>query len=923
MNAPETTLDLLAFLDGHPYQLKQGETILQFARRHLGNDHVPTLCDDPRMKPYGACRVCSVEVALKADGPTRTVASCHTPVSAGMQIYTNSESIKKLRRNIVELVLTDHPLDCLTCEVNGNCELQDVAAKVGIRKVRYWQPATHLDREKDESHPYMRMDLSKCINCSRCVRACDEIQGQFVLTMSGRGFDAKITKDNDVLFGDSSCVSCGACAETCPTAAISDVFQSKSVEAEKKVRTICSYCGVGCNLEVSVKNNEVLSIHAPWDAETNAGHTCLKGRYAFKFYRHPDRLRSPLIRNEKTGEFEKASWDEAYSYIANKLQDIRKKHGPDSIGGISSSRCTNEENYLMQKFIRAVMGTNNIDCCARVCHSPTAWGMQQSFGTGAATNSIADLEFTDCIIVTGANPTSAHPVTGAKIKQQAMKGKTLIVIDPVKTELAKLAHYHLQLRPGTNVAMLNTLLYFIVQEGLVDEAFVKARCEGYEEFVQQIKKLDVDEMCAITGVDKDLARRAAIAYASAPNAMSFHGLGVTEHSQGSKTVMLIANLAMLTGNIGRPGVGVNPLRGQNNVQGSADMGCQPHQGAGYLPMDSAENRSYYEARYGVPSPVTPGLKIPQMYDAMLAGKFKALWIMGEDVAQTDPNTHHVINALRQLDLLVVQEIFFTETCKLAHVILPGTSFLEKSGTFTNGERRVQQVNAAVEPLEGTKTDGQIIIDIMNRMGYAQSANNHGEYDAALMLQEVASVVPFFAGATWEGLGEQGKQWPINPDGSDTKILHTESFKRPQSQGKGKLHYFDWKESHEIETNGKEFPLILTTSRVLQHYNAATMTRRTANEQIVSEDILLINPVDASVRNIKTGDKSRLFSRRGEVTLTTEVSDKVKPGVVFTTFHFPEHMVNNVTSSECDSETMCPEYKVVAVNIEKIPIAKQA
>jgi len=912
MNAPEISLENLAFLDGKPCELKAGETILQFARRYLGDDHIPTLCDDPRMKPYGACRVCSVEVALKADGPVKTVASCHTPVTKGMHIHTNSNGIKKLRKNIVELVLTDHPLDCLTCEVNGNCELQDVAAKVGIRQVRYWKPETHLDREKDESHPYMRMDLSKCINCGRCVRACDEIQGQFVLTMGGRGFDAKISADNNMAFGDSTCVSCGACAETCPTAAISDVFQSKSIEAEKKVRTICSYCGVGCNLEVAVKNNEVLSIHAPWDAETNAGHTCLKGRYAFKFYNHPDRLRSPMIKNKKSGKFENVSWDEAYDYIAKKLNTIKQQYGADSIGGISSSRCTNEENYLMQKFIRAVMGTNNIDCCARVCHSPTAFGMQASFGTGAATNSIADLEFTDCIMVTGANPTAAHPVTGAKIKQQAMKGKTLIVIDPVKTELAKLAHYHLQLRPGTNVAMLNTLLYFIVQENLIDKKFIDARCEGYEDFVRQIKQLNVDAMCTITGVDKTLARQAAIAYASAPNAMSFHGLGVTEHSQGSKTVMLIANLAMITGNIGRAGVGVCPLRGQNNVQGSADMGCQPHQGAGYLPMNAAENQQYYETKYGAPSPVTAGLKIPQMYDAMLAGKFKALWIMGEDVAQTDPNTHHVVNALRQLDLLVVQEIFFTETCKLADVVLPGASFLEKSGTFTNGERRIQQVNAAVEPLAGTKTDGQIIIDIMNRMGYAQSTNTHGKYDAEEMLSEVADVVPFFTGATWEGLGTQGLQWPVNPDGTDTKILHTETFKR----GRGKFHFFDWKESHELEANRDRFPLILTTSRVLQHYNAATMTRRTANEEIISEDILLLHPTDASARGIKTGDKARLFSSRGEVTLTTEVSDKVKPGIVFTTFHFPEHMVNNVTSSECDTETMCPEYKVVAVDIER-------
>ncbi len=459
-----------AFIDGQARDIRPGETILQFAKRHLGEGYIPTLCDDPRLKPHGACRVCSVEVALKADGPIRTVASCHTPIAAGMHIFAQSESVQALRKNIVELVLTDHPLNCLTCEVNGNCELQDVAARVGIREVRYWEGGdNHLDRKKDTSHAYMRMDLSKCINCARCVRACDEIQGQFVLGMQGRGFNAKIIKDNDLLFGDSSCVSCGACAETCPTAAISDRFQSKSTRADKVVRTTCSYCGVGCNLDVAVKGGEVVSIRAPWDAEVNGGHTCLKGRYAFGFYKHPDRLTSPLIR--KNGELVPASWDEAYDYIAEQLTRIRSEKGADAVAGISSARCTNEENYLMQKFIRAVVGTNNIDCCARVCHSPTAFGMQMSFGTGAATNSIDDLHYTDCMLVVGANPTAAHPVTGAKIKQQAMKGKTLIVIDPIKTVLAELADHHLQLRPGTNVALLNMMQYYIIESGLVAFAF--------------------------------------------------------------------------------------------------------------------------------------------------------------------------------------------------------------------------------------------------------------------------------------------------------------------------------------------------------------------------------------------------------------------------------------------------------------------
>jgi len=894
------------FIDNVEFPFDDSTSILEFSNRALGDKIIPTLCDDDNLRPYGACRVCSVEVQYNEDGPKRTVASCHTPISPDMRIYTNSDSVKTLRKNIVELVLSDHPPECLTCEVNGNCELQDVAASVGVRQIRYPKGANHLDREKDLSHAYMRMDLSKCINCSRCVRACDEVQGQFTLTMTGRGFESRITTDNDMLFGDSSCVSCGACAQTCPTSAISDVFQSKSVEADKKVRTICSYCGVGCNLEVAVKNDEVLSIRAPQDA-INAGHTCLKGRYAFKFYNHEDRLTSPLIR--KNGELVPCSWDDAFDFIKDKFESIKAQHGPDAIAGISSARCTNEENFLFQKMIRQLVGTNNIDCCARVCHSPTAWGMQQSFGTGAGTNPATDIPLADLLFVIGANPTSAHPVTGAKIKQQALSGAKLIVIDPVKTELARLADYHLQLRPGTNIAVLNMMQYFIVETGLVDDKFIKERCEGGLEFIEKIKELDVDAMATISGLDKDLVKEAAIAYASANNAMEFHGLGVTEHSQGSQTVMLISNLAMLTGNIGRPGVGVNPLRGQNNVQGAADMGCQPHHGPGYMWMDQKEVQDYYQDKFNLPTPTNAGKKIPEMFDGAIDGSVKALWVFAEDVVQTDPNTHHVIKSMNALDLLVVQEIFLSETAKMADVILPGSTFLEKSGTFTNAERRVQQVNAAVKPLEGCKTDGQIIVEMMRKLGYEQP-----DYDAAEVLKEVANVVPFFEGITWEALtmNPMGLQWPVNKKGEDTKILHVGEFKI----GKGKFHYYDWRESEELVKHRNEYPFILTTGRELQHYNCATMTRRTANAEILPKDVIMLNPKDAKDKNLLTGDRATLKSDRGEVTLEVEVTDCVKRGVVRTTFHFPEVLINEVTSGVTDEETKCPEYKVVAVDVLK-------
>jgi formate dehydrogenase major subunit len=897
----------IAYIDGKPYEIGSHHTsILKFVKGYLGEDKVPTLCDDPNLAPYGACRVCSVEVALVKDGPTKVVASCHTPVIEGQHIFTNNENLHSLRKNIVELVLTDHPMTCGTCEVNNNCELQKVANDLGISDHRYNNPKQHKGIPKDTSHAYMRMNLDHCINCGRCVRACDEIQGSFVLTMSGRGFESRITTDNDMLFGDSSCVSCGACAHTCPTDAISDIFKSKSADVDKKVRTTCSYCGVGCNLEASIKNDKVVSIDTPKHTEVNAGHTCLKGRYAFGFYDHPDRLRSPLIK--RNGKFEKATWDEAYDLIKKEFNRIIKTSGPDAIAGISSARCTNEENYLFQKMIRAVVGTNSVDCCARICHSPTAWGMQQTFGTGAATNSTEDIYHADLFLVIGANPTNAHPVTGSKIKQQVMKGKKLIVLDPITTELARLADYHIKLRPGTNVAVLNMMHYFILEANLQKVDFIRDRTEGYENFVKEIKRQDVDALAKVAGVDKELVKKAAIAYATAGNAMEFHGLGVTEHEQGSKTVMLIADLAMITGNIGRPGVGINPLRGQNNVQGAADMGCQPHQGAGYMNLADPKIQEYYSGKYGVTHPTKPGLKIPQMFEAAIDKELKALWIIGEDIVQTDPDSSHVIKAMKSLEFLVVQEIFLSETAKLATVILPGTTFLEKDGTFTNTERRIQRVNRAAPPLPGTKPDGVIVAEMMQKFGFNQPA-----YDADQVLKEIADVVPFFKGVTRERLGQLGLQWPVKEDGTDTKILHTKTF----SIGKGQFKNFDWKESTELTNNQKEFPLILTTSRALQHYNCGTMTRRTNNVDIMVEDILLMNKKDADKRDIITGDFAQLFSGRGSVNLKVEVTDKTKEGIVFTTFHFPEHMVNMVTGEGKDEETMCAEYKVSAVEVRKI------
>lgn len=900
------------FLNDRPFKAKEGETILNFVRRVENEQAIPTMCQDDRLENFGSCRVCSVEIAREQNGPTKVVASCHTPVTEGIYIYHQTDRLHKLRKNIVELVLTDYPSDKVFPEKGKKpTPFQETIATIGIPNVRYPKGRDHQDIPKDNSHPYIKSDLSQCINCYRCVRACEEIQGEMVLGMSGRGFATQIIKGFDTNFNLSACVSCGACVQTCPTEALTDKFETKTLVADEVTRTTCTYCGVGCQLDVSVIDGQIKGIQAPETAEVNEGHTCLKGRFAFQFYDHPDRLRHPLIK--RNGKFEVVSWNEAYDFMTERLLAVKDIYGADAIGCISSSRATNEENYLMQKMARVALNTNNIDGCARVCHAPTAYGMQQSFGTGAATNSIEDLQNTDCIFLFGANPTEAHPVTGARIKQLFMQGVTSIVVDPVRTTLAKLATYHLQLRPGTNVALLNMMGHFIIKEGLVQDAFIQRFTEQYSTFKEHVLGLDMDELELLTGVSKELVRSAAIAYAKAQNAMEFHGLGVTEHFQGSKTVMLLSNLAMMTANVGRKGVGLNPLRGQNNVQGAADMGVQPHQGAGYMDVNDPKVQAYYAGKYGIPTmPEKEGLKIPEMLEAAINGQFKALWIMGEDTLMTDPNTLHIRKAMEQLDIMIVQELFMSATAEMADVVLPASSYFEKNGTFTNGERRIQRVNKVIEPIGNTKPDGQIIIDMMERLGYTQPTGP--VYDAPRILDEIADVIPFMKGVSWDRLGKNGLQWPVLQDGTDTQIIHRDGqFKR----GKGKFHHFDFEETPELVEHRKNYPFILTTARQLEHYNAGTMTRRTDNQEISPMDYLEVNPLDAADKGVGAGDKVKIFSDRGSVEIPIKLTYLVKPGVLRTTFHQPEVFINMITGNVGDEYTLTPEYKVVAVDFEKI------
>lgn len=895
----------IAYIDDQAFPFAAGETIYEFVSRHQGEETIPVLCHEPALEPFGNCRLCSVDVASDAQGQRRVKAACHTQVEAGLHIYPSSPRIEKLRHNILELLLSDYPQSALTPKVGEHeTPFQQLVRDSGIVASRF--PANVPAAEPDTSHPYIHFDGSECIHCYRCVRACDEVEGELVLSMYGRGYDSRIIASLDQPFMESSCVSCGRCVQSCPTNALTDRYRAKTLIADKRVRTICPYCGVGCNLEVLLRDGDIVAMDAAKDAAVNQGHTCLKGRYAFAYYNHPDRLRTPLVR--KNGELQAATWDEAMETIAQRLTAIKAEQGVQAIAGISSSRCTNEENYLMQKFMRVVVGNNNIDGCARVCHAPTAFGMRASFGTGAATNSIDEIVQADCLLVVGANVTVAHPVTGAKLKQRAMKGIPLIVIDPRQTELAEYATVHLSLRPGSNIALLEMLAYYIIQLGLVDEDFVAQRTEGFEDFRQQALNIDLDQLEKVTGVDRTLVQKAAQIYGQAGNAMSFHGLGLTEHYQGSRGVMLVSALAMMTGNIGRPGVGVNPLRGQNNVQGAADMGVQPMLGAGYLDVTDEQVLAHYAEQYGRPVPSSAGLTIPEMLDAAAAGDLKALWIMGEDILQTDPNTSHVRKALETLDFLVVQELFLTETASMADVVLPASSHLEKNGTFTNGERRIQRVNRVIPPLAGTKPDGDIMIDIMNRMGYTQA-----DYDPALMLEEIARVVPFFAGVTWEGLGDNGKQWPVQADGSDTQILHSDTFKR----GKGKFIFTPFIQTPELQGEDlDQYPFVLTTGRRLQHYNCGSMTRRTANVELMDHDELLINPHDAENYQIHSEDEVEVASRYGKTRLKAHVSDEVGPGVLFTTFHFPQIAINSLTSCVLDIDSKTPEFKVAAVTIKR-------
>ncbi|GDX53690.1 formate dehydrogenase subunit alpha [Methylophilaceae bacterium] len=897
-------------IDGVSVSVPEGTSVMHAAS--LSGVTVPKLCATDSLEPFGSCRLCLVEIEGRRGYP----ASCTTPVAEGIKVHTQTPKLADIRRGVMELYISDHPLDCLTCATNGDCELQDMAGAVGLRDVRYgYEGENHLKSVKDTSNPYFTFDPSKCIVCSRCVRACEEVQGTFALTIQGRGFDSKVSAGNKD-FKDSECVSCGACVQACPTATLIENTIIEAGVPEHSVTTTCAYCGVGCSFHAEMKGEEVVRMTPNKDGGANHGHSCVKGRFAWGYATHKDRITTPMIRKSIHDPWEKVTWDVAINYAASEIQRIQKKYGRDSVGAISSSRCTNEEVYVVQKLVRAALGNNNVDTCARVCHSPTGYGLKQTLGESAGTQNFDSVMHSDVIMIIGANPTDGHPVFASQMKRRLREGAKLIIVDPRAIDLVDnsphiKADYHLKLKPGSNVAIVNALAHVIVTEKLMDDSFIKARCENdafksWKDFITKPEN-SPEAMSAFTGVDAKDVRAAAKLFAKGGNAAIYYGLGVTEHSQGSTMVMGIANLAMLTGNIGREGVGVNPLRGQNNVQGACDMGSFPHEFPGYRHVSDKATLALFEKAWDVKLQNEPGLRIPNMLDVAIDGQFKALYCEGEDIAQSDPNTKHVTHALESMECVIVQDLFLNETAMYAHVFLPGSSFLEKNGTFTNAERRISRVRKVMSPKNGYE-DWEITQMLSNALGYKMDYSH-----ASDIMDEIARLTPTFRGVSYKKLDELGSiQWPCNdehPHGTPT--MHIDEFVR----GKGKFIITEYVPTSEKVT--QKYPLILTTGRILSQYNVGAQTRRTKNVAWHEEDLVEIHPHDAEERGIQSGDWVGIVSRSGETVLRAQITERVQPGVIYTTFHHPESGANVITTDNSDWATNCPEFKVTAVQVNKV------
>ncbi|MEW6679598.1 MAG: formate dehydrogenase subunit alpha, partial [bacterium] len=883
-------------IDGKRIKTEQGKSILEVCLDE--NIALPNLCYDSRLKSFGACRLCLVEVE-RANG---FLPACTTSAIEGMVVKTNTERLLEIRRELLELILSDHPDDCLVCEKNGDCKLQEYAYQYGVRREKYSEKLSILKENSPyRTNPFIERDVDKCILCGRCVRICDELMGRNVLDFANRGFSSLITTGLNKPLEESNCEFCGQCISACPVGALSSKIKKKGRHWEtKKTETICPYCGCGCPIILETKGNTIINV-------SSNNNLCIKGRFGFDFVNHKERLKKPLI-SQGSGvkgqgsKFKEVEWGEALDFVAKRFLKIKEKYGADAMGGFASAKVTNEENFLFQKFMRAVLQTNNVDHCARLCHASTMAGLAKSFGSAAMTNTINDIACSDCIIVIGSNTTEAHPIVGLKIKEAIRQGAKLIVIDPRKIELVELANIWLRQKPGTDVCLINCLMNVILKEGLYKKDFINKRTSGFKDLCKAIEKYTLEYGEEITGCKKELIIEAARIYGKAERASIIYSMGITQHTTGVDNVLSLANLVMMTGNIGREGTGLNPLRGQNNVQGACDMGCLPDLLPGYQKIEDEKIRENFEKAWNVKIPTEQGLTLTEMIASI---DIKCLYIIGENPLLSDPDINRVKEAFSKKEFIVVSDIFLTETAELADVVLPSCSFAEKDGTFTNTERRIQLLNKVIEPPGEAKADWEIIQMLSNKMGYNMEYKDSGE-----IMKEIASLTPIYEGISHKRLKNESLHWPcLDVNHPGTPILHREKFTR----GLGLFCPVEYKPA--AEEPDKAYPFILTTGRIREHYHTGTLSRRSlALDNYIKEGFAEINPKDASKLGILDGEMVKVSSRRGEIDIKARITDIVPSGVVFIPFHFRESPVNILTNPSLDPIAKIPEFKVSAVRI---------